>query len=90
MTNLHRAKARIPPTTNEFVVNACFPYHRSKSLWAHIDFAPFAREPFQGKRYRRRGMNPTKFDLWYQEFISSPQGEGAFMALEDLMGDHPE
>lgn len=35
-------------------------------------------------------MKPTKFDLWYQEFISSPQGEGAFMALEDLMGDHPE
>ena len=35
-------------------------------------------------------MKPTKIDLWYQEFISSPEGEGAFMALEDLMGDHPE
>jgi hypothetical protein len=35
-------------------------------------------------------MKTTKFDSWYKEFISSPQGEGAVMALEDLMGDHPE
>ena len=37
-----------------------------------------------------RDMKTTKFDSWYKEFISSPQGEGAVMALEDLMGDHPE
>ena len=24
-----------------------------------------------------------KFDLWYQAFISTPQGEGAFIALAD-------
>ncbi len=35
-------------------------------------------------------MKKNKFDSWYKEFISSPQGEGAVMALEDLMGDHPE
>jgi hypothetical protein len=34
-------------------------------------------------------MKPTKFELWYQALISPPQGEGAFMALADLMGDHP-
>jgi hypothetical protein len=35
-------------------------------------------------------VKPIKFDIWCQAFISSVKGEGAFMALEDLMGDHPE